>query len=134
MGWSAEIEAHCGPPPEWAECLKQGAETSQEFLSKIHCLVQGVGCCAENWPRIGLEAMAAGVPVVAERKGGWNEMLPSRWCGGIIEQAEHIDNFARNENERKEATIWQRNNLRDYADAVRIGQQWLSLFEEARSA
>jgi hypothetical protein len=75
MGWSNEIQVKCGPPPRWAEVLPEGAETAQEFLGKLHCLVPGIGGTPENWPRVGLEAMAAGVPIVAENKGGWVEML-----------------------------------------------------------
>lgn len=74
MGWCAGIEEKCGPPPEWAEVLPDCAETSQEFLASLHCLVPGIGCCKENWPRVGLEAMAAGVPLVVEARGGWPEM------------------------------------------------------------
>jgi glycosyltransferase involved in cell wall biosynthesis len=74
MGWCAGIEEKCGPPPEWAEVLPDCAETAQEFLASLHCLVPGIGCTPENWPRVGLEAMSAGVPLVVERKGGWVEM------------------------------------------------------------
>ena len=75
MGWSDELTRHCGPPPPWATVLKQGAETPQEFLAQLHCVVPGIGCCDENWSRVGLEAMATGVPLVVEAKGGWQEMV-----------------------------------------------------------
>ena len=33
------------------------------------------GGARENWPRAGLEAMAAGVPIVAQNDWGWREMI-----------------------------------------------------------
>ena len=75
MGWDAAVQARVGPPPRWAECLPAGAETAQAFLARLHCLVHASGGAVENWPRVGLEAMAAGVPLVVENKGGWAEMI-----------------------------------------------------------
>jgi glycosyltransferase involved in cell wall biosynthesis len=37
--------------------------------------VHAGGQAVENWPRVGLEAMAAGVPVIADNRGGWREMI-----------------------------------------------------------
>ncbi len=45
------------------------------FLQSLHVLVQSNAAAVENWPRVGLEAMAAGVPLVVDAKGGWLEML-----------------------------------------------------------
>jgi glycosyltransferase involved in cell wall biosynthesis len=75
LGWNAAVEARVGPPPAWAECLPPGSSTPQEFLATLGALVHAGGTAAENWPRAGLEAMAAGVPVVADRRGGWPEMI-----------------------------------------------------------
>jgi hypothetical protein len=56
MGWSAAIERHCGPPPDWAEVLPAGAESSQKFLAKLHALVPGLSAAgltpwrASRWP------------------------------------------------------------------------------------
>jgi len=75
MGWDAAVQARVGAPPRWAECLPAGAETAQTFLARLHGLVQTSGGAVENWPRVGLEAMAAGVPLVVENQGGWREMI-----------------------------------------------------------
>lgn len=134
MGWSDALAKHCGNPPEWAECLPQGAETSRAFLSKIHCLVPGLGCCAENWPRVGLEAMAAGVPIVAEAKGGWLEMmLPFSGVKTLLEQSMVVSMLAESESHRMDLIECQRTVCADIADPIRIGKQWLSLFEELAS-
>ena len=75
LGWAAEVEARLGPPPRWATCLPPGAESAQDFLASLHAMVHAGGQAEENWPRVGLEAMAAGVPVVADDRGGWSEMI-----------------------------------------------------------
>jgi hypothetical protein len=108
MGWSPEIERYCGKPPIGAECLPEGAETPQHFLSTLHALVPGIGCCEENWPRIGLEAAAAGVPLVVESKGGWMEQHPAFIASTVTQQSAIVESLARNERLRLDATLSQR--------------------------
>ena len=75
LGWGDGVCARLGKPPRWADCLPAAAQTSQEFLATLAALVHAGGEAAENWPRVGLEALAAGVPVVADNCGGWREMI-----------------------------------------------------------
>lgn len=89
MGWSPELAAQCGRPPAWVMALNQGAESSRSFLSNVHCLVPGIGATPENCPRVGLEAMAAGVPIVAPRLGGWCEMIDHGRTGYLADDAAH---------------------------------------------
>jgi len=74
MGWTDSIAGRCGPPPTWAEVLPKNAEPVIDFLAGLHCMLQD-GEALENRPRTGLEAMAAGVPIVAPDRGGWPEMV-----------------------------------------------------------
>ncbi len=131
MGWSPEIEAYCGKPPEWAEVLPAGAEPPQHFLSTIHCLVPGIGCIAENWPRVGLEAMAACVPIVAENHGGWKEMLPYVCPPNRERQSEYVARLANSEAIRRNVASIGEAYLSTIADPDEITTQWLDLFEEA---
>ena len=75
LGWAEEVRARLGPPPRWAECLPAGSQVVQQFLPTLQAMVHAGGQATENWPRVGLEAMAAGVPVVADNRGGWLEMI-----------------------------------------------------------
>ncbi|MCS7237915.1 MAG: glycosyltransferase family 4 protein [Thermoguttaceae bacterium] len=75
MGWSPRIAQHVGPPPPWAEVFPPGAIPAQQFYASLHVLLGWGGSAIENWPRIALEAMAAGVPIVAPASGGWPEMI-----------------------------------------------------------
>jgi hypothetical protein len=90
LGWSPEVEAALGRPPAWAEVLAPGVETAQHFLASLHALVPASGTAVENWPRAGLEAMAAGVPVVADRRGGWTEMIRHGQTGYLADTAEQF--------------------------------------------
>src|SRR5690606_21151917 len=67
MAWSERLSAKCGAPPAWAETLAPNAIPAREFLGSLHCLLPINGGARENWPRAGLEAMALGVPVVAQK-------------------------------------------------------------------
>ncbi len=75
MGWMKRLEQKLGKPPEAATCLKPQEISSREFLARCHVLLQINGGARENWPRVGLEAMSAGVPIVAENRWGWPEMV-----------------------------------------------------------
>lgn len=105
MGWDAAVQARVGRPPRWAECLTPGAETSRIFFSRLHCLAQFGGGTVENWPRVGLEAMAAGVPLVVENQGGWKEMIRHGQTGFLCdnddEMVEHVARLARDPRHRR---------------------------------
>ena len=133
MGWDEKITEHCGAPPEWAECLPQGAETAQEFLAQCHAIVPGVRACAENWPRVGLEALSAGVPLVVESKGGWPEMLADGVSGACVRDVEAqtaavlrlID-----DEPRRLAMAWAgRKRLDKLADVQTLWGRWKDLLE-----
>ncbi len=88
MGWGSDVGAKLGPPPDWAECLPAGAESAQQFLASLHCLMPINGGARENWPRVGLEAMSAGVPLVVENRWGWREMVRHGETGFLCSAAD----------------------------------------------
>lgn len=94
MAWNERIERKLGAPPPWAECLPVGRETAQEFFGQLHCMVQVNGGVGENWPRSGLEAMASGVPVVAENRWGWTEMIRHGITGYLADSHEELVFYA----------------------------------------
>jgi hypothetical protein len=107
MGWHKRVEEHAGKPPAWAEAMPAKTEPAEKFLHSLHCLCQVGGDCwdeprsAENWPRVGLEAMATGVPIVAEQRGGWTEMIEHGETGllghTIDEIASHVAQIGQDE-------------------------------------
>ncbi len=135
MGWNVSIEARVGRPPSWAECLPAGAETASAFLARLHCLVQANGGAIENWPRVGLEAMAAGVPLVVDNRGGWPEMIRHGQTGFLCDSEEemssHIERLAREPALRRSIVEQARHAVEtELADPETVWRQWQSLLED----
>jgi len=137
MAWDDEVQRKLGPPPDWAECLPAGAESPQAFLATLHCMVQLGGGAAENWPRSGLEAMAAGVPIVAENRWGWREMIRHGLTGYLADDADEVARYAgrlaRDEAHRLAIAEQANRVLReDLANPETIWIAWKRLFEGLR--
>ena len=75
LGMDDRTHKKLGKPPLWADCLKPMALPARDFFRQLHCTLPVNGGARENWPRVGLEAMAAGVPIVAQNNWGWREMI-----------------------------------------------------------
>ncbi len=132
MGWGPELDIHCGPPPDWAECLPENTISAQEFLGKCHALICANSSDRENWPRVGLEAMSSGVPVVADEVGGWLELLTPD--SGILrdspmQYAASLLQLASDEDYRKSLISGGQKRLSEIADPAVIGPQWKQLFD-----
>lgn len=141
MGWSRTVEQKLGPPPPWAECLPPRTESAVDFLGSLHCLVQandrdpGNPKAVENWPRVGLEAMAAGVPVVADRRGGWCEMIRRRETGWLATTHEEMADYVAGAAHSEDLRLGVANRARavltaDLANPKKIWPKWQALFEQ----
>jgi len=75
LGMNETTHKKTGKPPAWAKCLKPREIPALDFFRQLHCLLPINGGAKENWPRVGLEAMAAGVPIVTQDAWGWREMI-----------------------------------------------------------
>lgn len=75
MGVNDQIARSMRPQPEWAKALKENELPAGVVMRNLHAYLTINSADVENWPRVGLEAMAHGVPLVVERKYGWAEML-----------------------------------------------------------
>jgi hypothetical protein len=134
MAWSRQVERKLGQPPEWAECLPVRSETPQQFLRKLHCLLQVNGGAAENWPRSGLEAMASGVPIVAQNRWGWKEMIRHGRTGYLADSDDELAFYAArlayDEDHRLELIHRAEQSLRDeLAAPEKIRAGWRALFQ-----
>jgi hypothetical protein len=132
LGWEAAVQQKLGPPPGWAECLAPGAESPPQFLQSLHVMVQVGGQAVENWPRSGLEAMASGVPIVAENRGGWPEMIRHGQTGLLADDDDqlvaHVRHLAEDEPLRQKIAAAARCNLEErLAEPVGIWRQWHEL-------
>lgn len=132
QGWSAELEHHCGVPPAWARCLPPNHMSAEAFLGECHALVCPNWGIRENWPRVGLEAMSAGVPILADNEGGWREMIADGdsglLCNSPRNYATGIELLATRERERRTLIEGGRKRLKDICDEFRTASAWLGLF------
>ena len=132
MGWTMQLTRKCGQPPPWAETFTPQQITCQEFLGRCHAMLGLNGGARENWPRIGLEAMAAGVPLVAQNEWGWKEMIEDGVSGFLTrsdeEMAFRLAQLAYDEDLRQAIIECGRAHVRELACPERIGAQWCKLF------
>ena len=132
MGWTPETQRKVGQPPPWAECLKPQQIPVTEFLGRCHVMLGLNGGARENWPRIGLEAMAAGVPVVAQNLWGWKDMIRHRETGLLFDTDEeceyYLGKLAMEEDFRQSLIKRAYKHVQTIADPDVIGKQWKELF------
>jgi glycosyltransferase involved in cell wall biosynthesis len=91
------------------------------------------GGARENWPRIGLESMAAGVPLVCQNLWGWREMIEHGKTGFLFDNDQecqyYLARLAHDEELRMEIIHNARAAVERMADPQTLGQQWLDLFQ-----
>lgn len=138
MAWDHRLTQKCGPPPGWAEALAANAETSRNFLESLHCMLPVNGGAKENWPRSGLEAMASGVPVVAQNEWGWQEMIEHGVTGFLgnddCELAHYAAMLAHDEELRMQIAAQARQRLIDeLAHPETIAEKWLQMYQGLES-
>ena len=68
------MEEKCGRPPGFVRAYPAGGMRAIDVYAESHALLQH-GETLENLPRVGLEAMAAGVLVIADNAGGWRDQV-----------------------------------------------------------
>jgi len=133
MGVDETIRKWIGPAPAWAEVLPPCAMPAREFYRRIHCLMPINFSLLENWPRVGLEAMACGVPIVAPREGGWCDMITHGENGFLASSAEEFAELgtllARDESLRMKIAAQARRKLEtELANPDDIWAGWQRLF------
>jgi hypothetical protein len=139
LGMDERTHAKLGKPPPWADCLKPTAIPVQQFFAALHCLLPVNGGARENWPRAGLEAMAAGVPVVAQNEWGWREMIEHGTTGFLgscdEELAHYTAMLAYDEDLRLRIVQAARERLiNDFANPETLWAGWRRLFETVTKA
>jgi len=140
MAWSDPVERKLKRPPDVlpAVLLKSCEEPVSEFLAACHCLLAVNGGAGENWPRTGLEAMAAGVPIIAQGQWGWKEMIEHGRTGLLAdpqdefnELADHVREFYDNEELRMHLALEARREVAEvHANPERIWPKWETLLKE----
>lgn len=80
---------------KYAEVLAPGAMPTRLFYNKLHAMICYNSTAKENWPRVGLEAMACGVPLVADGHWGWEEMIRHGETGFLAQRTSEFTEYLR---------------------------------------
>lgn len=132
MGVSDKVIEKIGPTPEWGNTMRPASLETRLFFRALHCYLTINGGAMENWPRVGLEAMAAGVPIVTQNQWGWQEMIVNDETGYLCdsdeEMAYRVAQLAWDESLRQSIV---RNARQAVMDLIApIGQQWVDVFTQ----
>lgn len=132
MGMDDRTHAKLGAAPSWADCLKPMALPTRNYFQQLHCTLPVNGGARENWPRIGLEAMAAGVPIVAQNEWGWKEMIEHGTTGFLGNCDEELAHYtavlAYDEDLRLKVTSAARQKLeKELANPELLSANWQNL-------
>lgn len=120
-------------PSDWMELLPLQKETVRCFFSHLHCYFPLTRGLPENWPRACLEAMASGVPIVAEDLGGTRELIENGRSGFLSnspsELTHHVATLAYNERERLNVAEAARERVEMLSSPDILIPQWETVFE-----
>lgn len=87
LGFGPDSENKIGKPPQWVRTYRNQTELSQQdFYRQVDVIVQPMDT-TENWPRIGLEAMASGCVLIVDNRGGWRQMIEHGKTGWLCDSS-----------------------------------------------
>lgn len=132
MGPDDRVEKKMGPAPNYASVLRANTLEVPMYLSLLHCLVPINGGAGENWPRAGLEAMASGVAIVAQKFWGWLEMIEHGVTGFLAaddhEMAYYVAHLAYDEQLRLKMCEAAMQRLHDeFANETKTMEAWTEI-------
>lgn len=136
MGLDRSTKAMLGFQPPWVACLKPQSMDMRTFYSLLHCYIATNGTAKENWPRVGLEAMSSGVPLVVLKNSqdGWDEMIKHGEtgfiCGSDDEFVDAITELSNNEERRLKMVAYAREYLNVIANEAKSFASWKLIFEK----
>jgi hypothetical protein len=133
QAWDESLDFHCGNPPAWAEVYPADAIPTPEFLARCHAMLGwNWGDLCENWPRVGLEAASAGVPLVVDGRGGWPEQFADAaiYCRSPEEYAGAILRLAADEPYRQSLIARGRERMLQISEPAGIAAKWRELFAQ----
>lgn len=133
LGMNEKTHKKLGPAPSWSTCYQPMAIDVKDYYQRLHALAPINGGAFENWPRAGLEAMAAGVPIVAQRQWGWREMIDdgvTGFLGDTDEELAHwLATLAWDEKRRLDMAAAGRERVERLTDPASIIAVWQSVWD-----
>jgi len=117
LGFDNRSKEKIGQPPDWIRAYIGNGITQQEFYAHCACIIQKCDTY-ENWPRVGMEAMASGSVLIVDNRGGWREMVKHGQTGWLCDEGKDFVYYASRmayEPHEREAIA---NNAREYLDEL----------------
>lgn len=136
MGFDSRSEAKIGRPYSWITTVPDSSIISQQDFYR-HCdiILQPMDT-TENWPRIGLEAMASGSVLIVDDRGGWRQMIEhgkTGWlCGHERDFIYYASKMAYESEQREEMARSARLRGMEIAGYEKAATSWNYVFERAR--
>lgn len=113
LGFDQRSEQKIGKPFDWIRVACDQNEVSQQDFYR-HCeIVLQPTDTTENWPRVGLEAMASGSVLVVDNRGGWQQMIEHGRTGWLCNNEREFIYFA-------SKMAYEPNLRADMAEAARL--------------
>jgi len=134
LGWDHRAEKKFGTiPSSYIKTLKEGEISQQEFYSICDVIIMTTDTF-ENLPRVGFEAMASGVVLVVDNKGGWQlqvEEGKTGWlCNNDSEFVYKASRIAFEHQERQDMAFRANELLKDKWGKQSAMDSWEMVFKE----
>ena len=133
LGFGRPSEDKIGVPPKWITTHEnQRTLSQQDFYKQVDVIVQPTDT-TENWPRIGLEAMASGTVLIVDNRGGWQQMIDHGKTGWLCDTPEDFITYAirmaHEPEERQAMARAARDRLEELAGQVASQESWAGVLE-----
>jgi glycosyltransferase involved in cell wall biosynthesis len=134
LGFGETSEKKIGSPPKWIKTFADQSELSQRDFYRQCDIILQPSDTTENWPRVGLEAMASGAVLIVDNRGGWRQMVDHGVTGWLCDDDHDFVRFgtrmATNRGERQAISAAARNRLPHIAGESVSGQSWRSVLKK----
>jgi hypothetical protein len=133
LGFDQRSEAKIGQPYNWIRTAANQTECSQQDFYQ-HCeIVLQPSDTTENWPRVGLEAMASGSILIVDNRGGWRGQIEHGVTGWLCDNERdfiyYASKMAYEPELRFEMAVRARNRVDALAGPAISRQSWLEVFD-----
>lgn len=132
LGFDKRSEEKIGKPYAWIRTAADQNECSQEEFYR-HCeIVLQPSDTTENWPRVGLEAMASGSVLIVDNRGGWRKQIEHGVTGWLCDHERefiyYASKMAFEPNLRVEMAHRAKERVKQLSGAGSSQQSWSEIF------
>ncbi len=133
VGWNDKSLEKTGSPPSWVRTTSDMRQCSQQqFYAHCEIVLQPMDT-TENWPRVGLEAMASGSVLIVDNRGGWQKMVEHKKTGFLCDSPRdfiyYASRMAYEADERRQIAESARARGQQLASRDASRESWKKVFE-----